>query len=413
MAIALVAHTGAGSSAGSTVTTSGIDTTGANFLVMAVALSLNSTGGAVSDSYGNTWAKLTNQANGSTNVEIWYAKAATVGTGHTFTLTQTGALPSLCVAAFSGVNTSAPFDKETGSTGNSPGSLTPANANSLCITACAVAVTGGDPTTAGGTTAVLDTVGFTGNHCALALAYLIQTTAAAFNPGWNSGSSGRATKAAAFIASTAQNLTGTIALDATPAVTAAAQEAAVGSVTLTGTPAVAMAAQLAAVGSNTLTSTPAVTPTSQAAMRSPVTLTSTPAIAEIGNASVSGSVALSVAPAMASAGGTAVDADITLGGTVALAVAPTLSAVGSLSLSSTAAVLLAGSRSFFSSITLNVAPAMSAAGALSVIERPNVFRQDPAPGNPSPIRQGIYSGTPGVFRDPDDDAQPGVFRPVS
>jgi hypothetical protein len=47
---------------------------------------------------------------------LYYAANPTVGSGHTFSYTGASNFSSIFVAAFSGVATSSPFDKENGAT---------------------------------------------------------------------------------------------------------------------------------------------------------------------------------------------------------------------------------------------------------------------------------------------------------
>lgn len=167
------------------VTTDAIDTTGANFLVAAVA----STGSAftVTDSKGNTWVELTPVASTQvTDVQLVYALNATCGASHTFTVDcDTDQDAAIWVGAFSGVAAASAFDDESGTDGTtgpiSPGSITPAEDNELFIV-------GLGANTAGGTTFAIDD-GFTimaqepeGNDWGGLLAYKIQTSAAAENP---------------------------------------------------------------------------------------------------------------------------------------------------------------------------------------------------------------------------------------
>ncbi len=170
------------SSAKTTGTSAGIDTTGATLLV--IVQSAVSGMSAPSDSKGNTWTKLTEQG-GSGVTAIYYAANPTVGTGHTFT--QGGTAGSLAVAAFSGALTVAPFDQQSGAAwdGSSPdaaGSVTPSENNELVIAGAGSSFTG--PSIDGGFTIAQYTDFVGGTNYGSALAYLIQTTATAANPSW-------------------------------------------------------------------------------------------------------------------------------------------------------------------------------------------------------------------------------------
>jgi hypothetical protein len=189
VAIALIANTTVSAAAGATATTGAIDTTGANFLCIAASnYGFNSATATITDSKGNTWTALTNYSASNANIAIWYSKNPTVGTGHTFS--GTGSYISLFVSAWSGVDTTAPFDVENGA-GNAscnslqPGSITPAANGSLLITA----LSDNDVQTLSINSSFTilnqqrNNSYATGGH-----AYLIQTTAAAINPLWTAAS---------------------------------------------------------------------------------------------------------------------------------------------------------------------------------------------------------------------------------
>ena len=105
MAFSLIAHTATGSAG----TTSGINTTGANLIVVTVAYDTQS---GVSDSNGNTWTALTAQSGSQDgNARMYYCFNPTVGAGHTFTSAQ--GYGAICVSAWSGAATS-PQDQQNG-----------------------------------------------------------------------------------------------------------------------------------------------------------------------------------------------------------------------------------------------------------------------------------------------------------
>ena len=197
MAIALVSHVAA---TGSNFTTGSINTTGATLLV-ANNSNFGGTPG-ISDSYNNTWIPFT-QRGGNNAQRMHYCINPVVGTGHTFTVTD-GNVGSLQVAAFSGVTGVLPFDQASGaaSAGSStaqPGSLTPANANSLMICGLGFQNAGTLSGINSGFT-ITDTSPASGIYGG-SLAYLIQTTAVAENPTWTfSGSLLWGTEMAVFIA---------------------------------------------------------------------------------------------------------------------------------------------------------------------------------------------------------------------
>jgi hypothetical protein len=177
----------------SSVTTAGVNTTGANFIAVCIADATSGTALAVSlsDSKSNSWTALTtyHPTGTSDRVAILYAQGSlNVGTGHTFT--WSGSFPAIAVIAFSGV-ASSPHDQENGAGATSvsslqPGSITPGVANELllaCVgtlsTQTALAIN--SPFTASN---VLNATSGTTN-VGIGMAYQIQTTATAENPTWS------------------------------------------------------------------------------------------------------------------------------------------------------------------------------------------------------------------------------------
>lgn len=186
MAIALVtgAHASAGGANGGT--TGSIDTTGANLLIAALCAETGS-GETLTDNKGNTWAQLTIRTSVHPEIAIWYMKNPAVGTGHTFTCSTASSFSSFCVAAFSGADTSSPFDQQNGvSSGNSPqstGSITPGSNNELVVSCVTFNLNSAVSVTASMT--ITDTFNFAGGtNYGSSLAYIVQTTAAAINPQW-------------------------------------------------------------------------------------------------------------------------------------------------------------------------------------------------------------------------------------
>lgn len=194
MAIALVANVGMQD--GATGTTANIDTTGATLLVALVYKLRTRTSPLLTDSKGNTWTPLTAQDAGSiSHAQLYYAANPSVGSGHNFTLTNQGGdnyLGGVCVAAFSDVDTSSPFNKEDGNIKATSGttilvdSVTPDQNNSLVVTGlCNDELTDDTFSINGGFTI---TDAFDGiaspQRVGGALAYLVQTSAAAAGPTW-------------------------------------------------------------------------------------------------------------------------------------------------------------------------------------------------------------------------------------
>ena len=192
-AFSLVAHTGGALGLSSPKTTSAIDTTGANLLVV-VLVSNNGTVAHLSfDSKSNSWTPLTAQTQVSgSQVQIYYCVPTTVGSGHTVTFqASSNFYASGYFAAFSG-SAAAPFDVQNGATNTSatmsPGSITPAFNDELVISGISMHLSSAPTVDASMT--VLDSNGFlSGNYFGGGIAYKIQTAAAVINPVWTMSSS--------------------------------------------------------------------------------------------------------------------------------------------------------------------------------------------------------------------------------
>lgn len=221
MAIALVAHTSAGSSNGGvSVTTGAIDTTGASLLLAFVGDYNSVTASTVSDSKSNTWTALTTYSGGTNpRARIFYAKNPTVGTGHTFTATAPGAatFPGVAFYAFSGADTTAPFDspQENGGgntvsgTSFQPGSVAPSVDNELLFTGICLDGTFSAPTVDSSFT-IGDSVAFSnGQTFGVFVAYQIQTTATTRNPtlSWTTAVTNKAGAIGTFKAATGGGVT--------------------------------------------------------------------------------------------------------------------------------------------------------------------------------------------------------------
>lgn len=197
MAYSLVTNVAAGSTNTLGITTGAVDTTGADLLV-AVASCYNAISGqvVVTDSKGNTWIGLTTQLSGDgEDYRMWYSYNPVVGSGHTFTSDNGGAgYSSIAVAAFSGSQTSPdPKDQQAG-TGTSgvtslqPGSITPSADGELVVTGIGFNAT--NTMSINSSFNITDQINASsGLRQGVALAYKIQTTAAAVNPTWSWGSS--------------------------------------------------------------------------------------------------------------------------------------------------------------------------------------------------------------------------------
>ena len=204
MAITLGQHTtftapGGGSGP---FTSSAINTSGNNLLLFGVSY-LDSAGTpTVSDSKGNTWVQC---SIGSgvyvASAVMFYCKNPTVGSGHTFTVTDASS-PSYCcahVATFNNVDTASPFDVQSSvsdgpGTSGQPGSITPTQNGELLYTLLGPADTIVSPSINSSFT-LLDFVDIaSGTNFGLASAYRVQAVAAAINPTWSWTNSERTNK---------------------------------------------------------------------------------------------------------------------------------------------------------------------------------------------------------------------------
>lgn len=182
------------------VTTSAIDTTGANLLVVAVSQYNGATIGTLTDSKGNTWIGLTAvTGSAETYARLYYCPSPTVGSSHTFTFDNGGSLGGLygvvAIQAWSGANAS-PFDTQNGATAGGgglsaiqPGSVTPSQNNSLIVTSFSASHMTGYSID-GSCTITANVDYFSGVNEGLAMAYLVLGTAAATNPTWSAAVGG-------------------------------------------------------------------------------------------------------------------------------------------------------------------------------------------------------------------------------
>lgn len=188
------AHVGQLSSDGNSFTTSGIDSSGSNLLVAVMVTYAPATRPILTDNKGNTWIGLTEQVDNNYAVErLFYAYNATVGSGHTFTLTANVFFGGLAVACFASALATDPIDQQVGNH-NGPavttlqaGSLTPSENNCLVVSGLNASAVGTTPTI-NSSFNVTDALASNGTSFGLGLAYIIQTSAAATNPTWTAGS---------------------------------------------------------------------------------------------------------------------------------------------------------------------------------------------------------------------------------
>ena len=169
-------------------TSSAIDTSGANLITLIVGGT--GTPSSVTDNKGNTYTLRATGSGASQASRIYSATNPTVGSGHTFTVSApTNTFVSLIVLAFSGADTSSPFDQNNGVstdgvTSIQPGSVTPSVNDELLV--CSLGL-GGDVTNLaiGSSFTLQENLPLgSGVNYAAAGAYKIQTSAGAENPQW-------------------------------------------------------------------------------------------------------------------------------------------------------------------------------------------------------------------------------------
>lgn len=198
-AIALVNHNAAYVS-GATALTTATNMTGATLLVMACESGNAGSTFTPSDSSSNTWTSLTRQSGGSNALQLFYAVNPTVTGSQTFQCVSTNTFAGVLAEGFSGTLTTAGvFDAQSGTNATSPmmpGSITPAQAGEVFVTAAA--------NNGAGTTPSIDS-GFTitdsnssGSFEIAAMAYLVNAGSSAQNPTWTLGSASTNAAMAAF-----------------------------------------------------------------------------------------------------------------------------------------------------------------------------------------------------------------------
>ena len=180
--------------------TPAIDTTGADFIVIAT----NSGGtNSITDSKDNTWTSLTSGAEG-VGPTFFYAANPTVGAGHTFSNGGTSA--QLVVAAFSGVKTAgSPYESDvmgamvTGSPATvQPGNINANTAGDLLLTSVGVLLPTGTSSVDSGFT-ITDQNTEAAGTLGICLAYKIAPNSTPINPTWTIAANNRAqANAAAF-----------------------------------------------------------------------------------------------------------------------------------------------------------------------------------------------------------------------
>lgn len=173
-----------------TYTSGSFDSTGCDFLE--IEFSAYDSLPTITDSKSNTWVTLNSYAvAGDVRCHGVYATnvAGKVGTGHTITVTGVGMWQSAIITGWSGAHVTAPLDLQNGATTSSAtfidtGSVTPSQNDCLLISGWAIDGTPTTPALDNGFTLVAYLVNAPGANMPVAVAYKIQTTAAAVNPRW-------------------------------------------------------------------------------------------------------------------------------------------------------------------------------------------------------------------------------------
>lgn len=178
-------------------TSKSYDTSGADTIYISVTTADGT--GSLSDNKGNTWSPKTQRADSFSDrfTQVFIAKNATVGTGHTFTFSGTGNFPSILMLAYSGGNLTEPYETENfGANGfnasANAGSVTPAENGALIISTLQV----DDPTgiaVDSGLTIQESITDTSFGHEPQTVATLVQGTAGAINVGWTWTNSSRNT----------------------------------------------------------------------------------------------------------------------------------------------------------------------------------------------------------------------------
>ncbi len=190
----LCANTAKGSTSSGTVTTDAIDTSGADLIVVGVSEYSGGSGFCTpTDNKSNSpYIGTTAQTSATAQrIRLFYFQAPTVGSGHTFTCTDTAGFPAIVVAAFAG-SIASPLDQGNGAVNNvtiattlQTGSVTPTNTNQLLVTVISTGTSGTYSIDSSFITDATFQSSFSGgNSEGLAMAYLIETSIVAQNPTW-------------------------------------------------------------------------------------------------------------------------------------------------------------------------------------------------------------------------------------
>jgi|SRR6185503_9919430 len=181
-----------GSGAGSSITTTDANCTGANFFWACVAS--NTTNPTVSDDSSNSYTGLTQKTDIITAANARCSFAANASTSSTFQVSTTSDFPYLCYIGFANVKTASPKDGETGlndavgspSTTISSGSITPSETDEVMLDFISSFDAGAQVWSIdSGYTVEQQATSGSGVNYGGACAYKIKTDTAAENPAWD------------------------------------------------------------------------------------------------------------------------------------------------------------------------------------------------------------------------------------
>jgi hypothetical protein len=203
MSVVLRGHNGFNLTQNGGTTGSDIDTSLADFVVMAFAADggVTPTTAAISDSQGGrTWNQGTAYKTANQTMRLFWSVGAGVA-NHRFTVTLNNSFPGLCIASFSGIDQTTPFDVENGAatSGGSvaTGNVTPSADNYLVFAAMGSVASGGGA--AQSVLTHLDEVDLVGGASyACISSYEIQTTATTRSESFTGGAGDVAVTIAAF-----------------------------------------------------------------------------------------------------------------------------------------------------------------------------------------------------------------------
>lgn len=183
---------------GATATTTAVNMTGADLIVVTAGWDKRQTAPTFSDSLSNTWTQgtvITDTADFQAG-SLYWSHVSSVGVAQTFSLTGGASVVSLAVAGFSG-STATPLDNQStgadnvGVTTVQPGSITPTLTTYLVVTG--VYSYGSNWTVTGpsiNSSYVIPTGGYQAANANIsAIAYRL-TNSGATNPTWTTGNSG-------------------------------------------------------------------------------------------------------------------------------------------------------------------------------------------------------------------------------